>query len=256
MGRMGRLHCLLLLALSSWLVPCRAQEFVDDALRPLFHAVLLAEQVRGACAELDPTLGTGIDSGLEHLRARRAAEVAAGRAAAERRVGPDGLERLAATLGRRFGERLQRQDEAGRRVECATLATWLETTSTRSRQSLVGESFHKWFARQQQARQIHCERLDGTARALARRLLSGPEQPDLLRADARMAERAAGWCQQVQDTAGREGIRVPGDFARIRVTAHVIADAALPLLSGRDPTAARRLGREAARRYLAEPDWI
>jgi hypothetical protein len=264
MGRMARIRWILLVALSFWLAPCGAQEFVDDALRPLFHAALLARQARSVCAEVDPSLGAGIETGLAHLLERHGADLAAGRAAAERRVGAGGIEGLARTLARRFGERLQRQDEPGRRTECATLAAWLETSASRSRRALVEESFRKWFAQQQQARQIECGKLDGTARALSRRLLDGldpggaaaPSSPDLLRADAKMAEYAAGWCLQVQGTAAREGIRVAGDFARVRETAHAISQAAMPQLSGGDPAAVVRQGRESALHYLAEPDWI
>jgi hypothetical protein len=42
----------------------------------------------------------------------------------------------------------------------------------------------------------------------------------------------------------------------VRETAHAISDAALPQLSGRDPAAVVRRGRESALRYLGEPDWI
>jgi len=262
MGRMARLRWILFVALSSWLAPCGAQEFVGEAFRPLLHGELLATQVRAACAEVDPALGAGIDDGLAHLRERHGAALGAARAAMQSRAGPEVIERLARTLASRFGERLQRQDEAGRRSECATLVTWLETSAARTRQSLVEESFRKWFAQQQQARNLDCGKLDGTARALSRRLLdsldarAGASPPDLLRADAKVAEHAAGWCQQVQGAAGREGIRVPGDFARVREAVHAISDAALPQLAGRDAGAVVRHGRETALRYLAEPDWI
>ena len=265
MDRMSRIRWILLLVLSSCLVPAGAQEFVQDAMRPLFHATLLAERVRPVCAEIDSTLGAGIEEGLARLRERHGPDLGAGRIAAERRVGPEAVERLATTLGRRFVERMQRQDPAGQRRECTTLATWLQTTASRSRRELVEESFRKWFPQQQQARNIDCARLDATARALSRRLLDGLEArgdarpqaaPDVLRADAKVAEHAAGWCLQVQGTAAREGIRVPGDFARMRETVRAIADAALPQLSGRDPGTVVRRGRDSALRYLAEPDWI
>ncbi|GAB3657781.1 hypothetical protein [Ramlibacter alkalitolerans] len=261
---MPRFRWIVLATLPVWFWPCHAQEFVDDALRPLFHGALLAQQVRGPCAEVDPALGDAIDAGLARLNDSHRANLAAGRAAAERRVGPQGMEHLAGTLARRFGERLQRQDTAGKRTECATLVTWLETSAARTRQALVEESFRKWLAQQQQARHIECAKLAGTARALSRRLLAaldageagsqGP--PDLLRADARTAEQAAAWCLQVQAAAAREGIRVPGDFARVRETARMIADAAMPQLSGRDPAAVVRRARERALRYLAERDWV
>lgn len=272
MGRMARTSAfaaarrwILALALASWLAPCSAQEFVDDALRPLFHATLLAEQARTACAEVDPALAAGIDSGLAHLRENHRADLPAARAAAERRAGPHGLDSVAAALVRRFGERLQRQDPAGRRTECATLAIWLETHASRSRQMLVKESFAKWFAREQQARQTHCARLEGTARVLSRRLLSAfeprqegapPDAPDLLRADAKVAQHAAAWCLQVQAAAARERIRVPGDFARVRDTAGAISAAMVPWVSGHDPVAALRRARDRALRTLADPSWI
>ncbi|MEJ8835442.1 hypothetical protein [Ramlibacter sp. AN1133] len=258
---MGRI--LLLVALAFWLAPCSAQEYVNDALRPLFHATLLAPQVRAACAEVDPSFATGIDAGLAQLRERHGPALAAARAAAESRVGAEAVEHLAKTLATRFGERLQKQDAAGMRAQCANLVTYLESSASRSRQSLVEESFRKWLARQQQARNIQCAKLDDTARALSRRLLAdlaaregATAQPDLLRADAKMAEHAAAWCLQVQETAAREGIRLAGDFARVRDTAHAISDAALPQLSGRDPAAVVRRGRESALRYLGEADWI
>ena len=124
------------------------------------------------------------------------------------------------------------------------------------------ESFRRWFPQQQQARNLDCARLDGTTRALSRRLLEGVDArggaapPDLLRADAKVTEQAAGWCQQVQALAAREGIRVSGDFARVRETARAIFEAAMPQLTGRDPAMVLRRGRESAQRYLAEPGWI
>jgi len=265
MGRMSRMRWILLVALSTWLLPCSAQEFVDEAWRPLFHATLLAVQVRTPCTDIDPALGAGIDAGLANLRERHGAELGAARVAAQRRAGVEGIERLEKSLASRFEARLQRQEAAGQRAQCAALAAWLETTAARSRQALVEESFGKWFARQQQARNIRCAKLDAAARLLSRRLLealdaradaAAPSFPDLLRADAKVAEHAAGWCLQVQGTAAREGIRLPGDFERVRETAHAIAEAAVPQLAARDPGAVVRQGRASALRYLAEPDWI
>ena len=265
MSRMSRIRWILLVALSSWLAPCGAQEFVDEAWRPLLHATLLAGPARTACAEVDPALATGIATGLARLREHHGAELDAARAAAQRRAGAEGMERLEKALASRFEARLQRQEAAGQRAQCADLAAWLETTAARSRQALVEESFGKWFARQQQARSIQCARLDQVARLLSRRLLdaldaraqnAAPSWPDLLRADAKVAEHAAGWCLQVQGMAAREGIRVAGDYARVRETAHAIAEAAVPQLAARDPGAVVRQGRASALRYLAEPDWI
>ncbi|HET8748836.1 MAG TPA: hypothetical protein VFM98_24805 [Ramlibacter sp.] len=248
--------CLALVSLLFVLAPCRAQDFVQDTWSSLYLATQLAQQQRSACAELDPALGPGLDAALARLHEAHGAGVQAGRAAAERRSGPDGVDPVGRSVAERYARRWQGKDAEGRRAECAALVTHLETHAGRSRRELVEPTFRKWFARQQAQRQIRCASLDGAARTLARRLLAGEDMAaQALRADAKMAERAAAWCQQVQAVAGREDIAVPGNFALIRETARAISEAAMPALA-RDPSRARANGRASARRFLAEPDWL
>jgi len=257
-----RLHlAFLTAALAFALAPCHAQEFVDDAWSALHLATLVADQSRGTCAELDPLLGAGLDTALARLREAHADELLAGRAGAQRRTGPDGVDPVARATTERFGQRLQQQDAEGRRAECGKLTAYLDASADRSRRDLVDQSFRRWFALQQRERHIDCAGLHETARSLAQRLLGDgagdrPPNMDLLRPDARRAEQAAGWCQQVQGAAARERIHVAGEFALVAELARAISDAAMPLLSGRDPATAFARGRQLARRYLAEPDWL
>jgi len=249
-------RCLALLALLFALAPCRAQDFVQDAWSSLFLATVLAQQQRAACSELDPALASGLDAALARLHEAHGPEVQAGRTAAQRRSGPDGVDPVQRSVAERYAQRLRQQDAQGQRAECAALVAHLETSAGRSRRELLEPSFRQWFARQQAQRHIRCAGLDGIARTLARRLLAGEDMAaQRLRADAKMAEHAAGWCRQAQGAAERERIEVPGNFALIRDTARAISEAAMPALA-RDPSHARANGRASARRFLAEPDWL
>lgn len=241
------------------LAPCKAEGFADETWNSLFLTTLLAEQVRDACSEVDPALGAAVDTSLARLRAAHHDGLLTGRAIAQRRAAPDGLASTGKALADRFRQLMQQEDAQARHVRCTRLAAQLDATASRPRRELVEHGFRKWFAQQQRERQIECARLDGTARELAARLLSGGsarEQPDQLRADAKVTARAAGWCLQAQAAAAREGIHVPGNFGLIGETAAAISDAAVPMLSGRDPAAAQAHGRDRARRYLTEPDWL
>lgn len=250
---------IVLVSLVLSLVPCRAEGFTDEAWSSLFLTTLLAEQVREACSEVDPALGGAVDMSLARLRAAHGDGLLTGRAIAQRRAAPESLESAGKALADRFRQRMQQENAQARHVRCARLAAHLDASASRSRRELVEPAFRKWFAQQQRERQTECARLDGIARGLAGRLLSGElehEPLDQLRADAKVAARAAEWCLQAQAAAAREGIHVPGNFGLIGETAAAISEAALPMLSGRDPAAALAHGRDRARRYLAEPDWI
>lgn len=249
-------RCTVLACLALCLLPCRAEDFADRTWSSLFLTVLLADRVRDACADVDPALGQAIDTSLARLLEVHAEPLLAGREIALR-AAPDGLESTGKALAARFEAALQREDAAARHARCSKLASQLASSAMRSRRELVEPAFRKWFAQQQRQRRIECARLDATARALARRLLSEAstgEQNEQLRVDAKVTAQAADWCLRAQASAAREGLQVPGKFALIGETARAISDAAMPMLSRRDQETAAERGRERARRYLAEPD--
>ncbi|GAB3760644.1 hypothetical protein GCM10028796_09590 [Ramlibacter monticola] len=252
-------HAALFVFLVAALIPCRAEDFTDETWSALFLTSLLADRVQGVCSEVDPTLGGAIAASLARLREVHARDLLAGRAIAQRKAAPEDLESVGKALAERFTRALQKETDEARHARCTRLVVQLESSARRSRRELVEATFRNWFAQQQRERQIDCARLDGVARSLARRLLSkdsAEAETDQLRADAKMAARAADWCLQAQAAAAREGIGVPGNFGLIGDTARAISDAAAPMLSGGDPAAARARGVDRARRYLAEPDWL
>jgi hypothetical protein len=162
-------------------------------------------------------------------------------------------------LADRFEQLMQQEQAQARHARCDQLVAQLQASAGRSRRELVEPAFRKWFALQEREHHIQCAGLDAITRGLAQRLLTSGSagRPDhRLRVDAKVAERAAGWCLQAQIAAAREGIDVPGKFGPIAETARAISDAAIPILSGRDPAAALAYGRDRARRYLAVPDWL
>lgn len=240
-----------------WLVPCRAQDFADETWRSLFLTYLLADRVRNVCAAIDPALGDAIDTSLARVLEVHAEALLSGRELALRGAPPDGLEALGKALAARFTRALDRESAQARHARCSQVASQIRVTAMRSRRELVEPAFTRWFAQQQRERRIECARLDETTRSLAQRLLSEPAtgaQNQQLRADAKGTARAADWCLQAQTAAAREGIPVPGKFGLIGETARAIADAAMPMLSGRDAGTAGARGRHSARRYLAEPE--
>jgi hypothetical protein len=256
----GVARCLAIASLLFALAPCRAEEFVDDAWGRLFRATLLANEVRGTCSEVDPALGSDIDAAIAGLRDSHGAEVVAGHTATQRLAGAEGVGRIARTMAGGFTQRLQGKDTAGRRAECTAVVALLDAAASRSRHDLLEASFKTWFVKKQREERIDCAGLHETARALSRRLLANTQadgSPALdnqeLRAEAKGAERAAGWCLQAQAVGAREHIEVPGNFLLIQETARAISLAAMPLLSGRDPAAAVAQGRERARRYVEPP---
>lgn len=248
-------HSTVLVCLALCLLPCRAEDFADRTWSSLFLTVLLADRVRDACAEVDPALGDAIDRSLARLLEVHAEPLLAGREAAQR-AATGSLDSTAKGLQDRFERALQQENAQARHARCTRLASQLEASARRSRRELVEPAFTRWFAQQQRERRIDCARLDATARALARRLLSPSAggQGEQLRVEARVTARAADWCLRAQTSAAREGIDVPGKFALIGETARAISDAAMPLLSRRDADTAQERGRDRARRYLAEPE--
>lgn len=236
----------------------QAQEFVEEAWNTLFRTTQLAGEARALCAEIEPALAADIEAAIARLRESHGAEVLAGHAAMQRRLGTDGVTRVARSMGAGFQRRLQGRDAAGQRADCAEVVVLLDASTSRSRQALVEQSFRKWFARKQQEQHIACDRLHEKARALALRFLEASaadasDDHQALRVDARTTEQAAAWCLRIQAIAAREQIRLPGDFDVIQLTARAISDAAMPLLSGKDPAAALALGRQRARRFVEPP---
>jgi hypothetical protein len=248
---------IVIVCLAMCLVPCRAEDFADNTASALFLTYLLADRVRDQCAELDPALGYSIDTSLARLLEVHAEPLLAGRAVAQAKAAPDSLESTGKALADRFTRALQQENAAARHARCTRLASQLAASAARPWRELVEPAFTKWFAQQQRERRIECARLDAMARSLARRLLSDAsagEQNEQLRADAKVTARAAEWCLHAQASAARHGIQLPGRFALIGETARAISDAAMPMLSARDPANAAERGRDRARRYLAEPD--